>query len=186
MNRGGLFLADRFEEILTEALSTRLVYRDGLFVPVVSGGSITASGIFGLSLEKMLIDTLGESLEAEDNKELLVTDTYTPNFDTHDFRDDITNEIGAGGGYSTGGVAITSTEVTLASGTLTFDAADTNYGASTTITSAMAGVIYTNVGSAATDQLIVLQDFVTAASSSSGSFVIQHHANGIFTIDYTP
>ena len=50
--------------------------------------SITASGFYGLSLEKCLIDTLGESLEAEDNKVALVQDAYTPNFDTHDFFND--------------------------------------------------------------------------------------------------
>ena len=67
--------------------------------------SVTASGLYGLSLEKVFIDTLGESLEAEDNKELLVTDTHTPNFDTHNFRDDVTDEV-SGTNYSAGGVAV--------------------------------------------------------------------------------
>jgi hypothetical protein len=146
--------------------------------------AITASGVYGLSLEKMLIDTLGESLEAEDNKVLMVTDTYTPNFDTHDFRDDITNEV-TGTGYTAGGNALTATEVTLASGVLTFDAADVSW-ASSTIASAMAGVFYTNVGSAATDQLVLLSDFVTAASTTNGTFTIQWHSSGILTVDYTP
>ena len=145
---------------------------------------ITASGFYGLSLEKMLIDTLGESLEAEDNKVLMVTDSYTPNFDTHDFRDDITNEV-TGTGYTAGGVAITSTEVTLASGVLTFDGADVSW-ASSTIANAMAAVHYTNVGSSATDQLILLSDFVSAASSSNGTFTIQWSASGLATVDYTP
>jgi hypothetical protein len=146
--------------------------------------SITAAGLYGLSIEKMMIDTLGESLEAEDNKEALVTDSYTPNYDTHDFFADLTNEV-TGTGYTTGGVAITSTEITLSSGTLTFDAADTVY-TTVTITSAMAGVIYTNTGAGASDQLIVLQDFVTAASATAANFTIQHSATGIFTLDYTP
>lgn len=176
---------DTIAQRLTDLLSERLIYRDGLFIPIIEGGAVTASGLFGPSLEKMMIDTLGESLEAEDNKELMVTDSEAPNFDTHDFRADIAQEV-TGTNYTAGGVAITATEVTLASGVLTFDAADTNYGATTTIANAMAGVIYTNVGSAATDQLICLQDFVTAASSTAGSFVIQHNASGIFTLDYTP
>ena len=146
--------------------------------------SITASGLYGLSLEKVFIDTLGESLEAEDNKELLVTDTHTPNFDTHNFRDDVTDEV-SGTNYSAGGVAVTATEVTLASGVLTFDAADVVY-TNVTIADAMAGIFYTNVGSAATDQLILLQDFVTAASATAADFTIQHAAGGIFTLDYTP
>ena len=146
--------------------------------------SITAAGLFGLSIEKAWLDTLGESLEAEDNKELLCDDSYTPNFDTHDFRNDVTNEV-TGTGYTSGGVAVTSTEITLSAGVLKFDAADTVY-TTVTVVSAMAGVLYTNVGSSATDQLIVLQDFVTAASATAANFTIQHHANGIFTEDFTP
>jgi hypothetical protein len=146
--------------------------------------AVTASGLYGLSLEKMMIDTLGESLEAEDNKVLMVTDSEAPNFDTHDFRADIAAEV-TGTGYTSGGVAITSTEITLASGVLTFDGADVSW-SSSTIASAMAAVGYTNVGSAATDQLIWLSDFVTAASSSSGTFTVQWSGSGIFTVDYTP
>lgn len=149
--------------------------------------SITAAGLYGLSLEKALIDTLGESLEAEDNTESLVTDAYTPDFDTHGFHADLTNEI-TGGNYAA--EAVTTTEITLSGGTLTFDAADTVYDNGglndVTITDAMAGVIVTTVSGTATNQLIVLQDFVTAASSSSSTFTIQHSATGIFTIDYTP
>jgi hypothetical protein len=146
--------------------------------------SITASGLYGLTIEKQLIDTLGESYEAEDNKVLLVTDSYTPNFDTHDFRDDITNEV-TGTGYTAGGIALTTTEITLASGVLTFDAADSSW-ASSTIANAMAAVHYFNVGSAATDQLGFLSDFVTAVSTTNGTLTVQWNASGIFTLDYTP
>lgn len=146
--------------------------------------AITASGLYGPTLEKMLIDTAGQSLEAETHKVLMVQDGYTHNYDTHDFRDDITNEV-SGTGYTTGGNTLTSTEVTLASGVLTYDAADVSWPAST-ITSAMAGVGYFNVGSAATDMLVFLSDFVTAASTSNGTFTIQWNASGIFTVDYTP
>jgi hypothetical protein len=146
--------------------------------------AITASGLYGLSLEKMMIDTLGESLEAEDNKVLLVTDSEAPNFDTHDFRADIAAEV-TGTGYTAGGTALTSTEVTLSGGVLTFDGADVSW-ASSTIANAMAAVLYTNVGSSATDQLILLSDFVSAASSSSGTLTVQWSASGLFTLDYTP
>lgn len=146
--------------------------------------AITAAGMFGLTLEKMLIDTAAQSMEAETHKELMTIDTYTPDFTVHDFRDDVTNEV-SGTGYTAGGVAVTATEITLATGTLTFDAADTVY-TTVTITNAMAGVFYFNVGTAATDQLILLQDFVTAASSTAANFTIQHAATGLLTIDFTP
>lgn len=146
--------------------------------------SITASGYFGLTLEKQLIDTSAQSLEAETHKVLMTTDTFTPDFTVHDFRDDITNEV-TGTGYTAGGIAFTATEVTLAAGLLTYDCADPSW-ASSTIASAMAAVFYFNVGTAATDQLILLSDFVTAASTTNGTFQIQVAAGGLATIDYTP
>lgn len=146
--------------------------------------TVTASGLYGLSLEKIFIDTLGESLEAEDQKVLLVSDSEAPNFDTHDFRADITAEV-TGTNWASGGVALTGTEITLASGVLTFDATDVSV-ANTTLSNAMAAVFYTNVGSAATDQLISLHDFVTAVSTSAGTFGIAWHSSGLWTLDYTP
>ncbi|KKM03934.1 hypothetical protein LCGC14_1769460 [marine sediment metagenome] len=146
--------------------------------------SITAAGLFGLTLEKFFIDTAGVSLEAETNKIALVQDGYTPNFDTHDFHADLTNEV-TGTNYTVEGEAATTTEITLSSGTLKFDAADTVY-ATVTISDAMAGVLALAVGSSATNQLVVLQDFVTAASATAANFTIQHNASGIFTLDYTP
>lgn len=142
--------------------------------------AITASGLYGLTIEKMFIDTAGESLEAEDNEGTLVSDSYTPDYDTHDFHADLTNEL-----TTSGQPSITSTELTLSSGTMTFDAADTVF-SSVTVTDAMAHVIYTNVGTSGTDQLVLLQDFVTAASASAADFTVQHNASGIFTLDYTP
>jgi hypothetical protein len=147
--------------------------------------AITASGYFGLTLEKQLIDTAGESLEAEDNKYTLISDSATPDFTTHDFWADlVANEV-TGTNWAAGGVALTGTEVTVSSGVLTFDATDVSV-ASTTITSAMAGVLRTNVGSNATDQLVLLQDFVTAVSTVNGTFTVQHNASGILTLDFTP
>ena len=149
--------------------------------------AITASGLYGLTLEKMLIDTLGESLEAEDSTAHLVEDAYTPAFDTHDFHADLTNEI-SGGNYAAD--TIVTTEVTLSSGTLTYDFADVVYdnGGSNnvTITNAMAMVQATLVSGTATNQLVGLWDFVTAASCSNSTFSVQINASGAFTLDYTP
>ena len=146
--------------------------------------SITGSGLYGLSLEKALIDTLGESWEAEDNRVLMVTDTYTPDFNAHDFYADITNEV-TGTGYTAGGELLTTTEITLSGGVLTFDAADVAWTTST-IANAMAAVLKTTVSGSATDQLILLSDFVTPASSSGGTFTIQWSASGIATVDFVP
>lgn len=147
--------------------------------------AITASGYFGLTLEKQLIAAGGESLEAETNNYWLLADAATPDFTTHDFRADlVANEV-TGTNWAAGGVDLTSTEVTLAAGVLTFDAADVSV-ASTTITNAMAGVLSTQTGADATDKLLLLQDFVTAVSTVNGTFQVQMNASGILTIDYTP
>lgn len=146
--------------------------------------AITASGLYGLSLEKALIDTLSQSWEAETHKVMLDSDTDTPNFDTHDFRNDVVTEV-TGTNWPAGGVTLTGTDITLSGGVATFDATDVSV-ASTTITNAMASIFYTNVGTSATDQLIMLHDFITNVSTSNGTFGIQWHASGMATIDYTP
>ena len=149
--------------------------------------SITASGLYGLTLEKFFIDTVGDSLEAEDGDLALVADAYTPAYDTHDFAADLTNEA-TGGNYAR--EAVTSTEITLSTGTLTWDAADTvfdNSGADdVTITDAMGAAYIIPITNDADSPLVVLWDFVTAASCSNSTFTVQWNASGLMTLDYTP
>ncbi len=150
--------------------------------------TVSASGLYGLTLEKQMNATSlpTNGLESETAvKVLMVTDSEAPNFDTHDFRNDIAQEV-TGTGYTAGGVVITGTELTLSGGVLTYDAADASW-SSSTIANPMAAVGYFGRGGASSaDELVFLSDFVTAASSSSGTFTVQWHASGIFTVDYTP
>lgn len=146
--------------------------------------AITAAGLYALTVEKMFIDTAAQSIEDETHKQLLVQDGYTHNYSTHEFRDDVTNEV-AGAGYSAGGVTCTGTELTIASEILTFDMIDTVF-PTVTITDAMGGIFFFNVGSAATDMLILLQDFIASASATAANFTIQHAGGGVFTIDVQP
>lgn len=143
-----------------------------------------ASGLYGLTLEKQLIDTLAQSYEAETHNVLMTTSTYTPDYDLHDFRNDVTNEV-TGTGYTAGGQNLVTTEITLATGTLKFDAADVTWTAST-IASARKAVHFFDTGLSTTDALGFLSEFAADASSAGGDFVIQWAAGGIFTIDYTP
>lgn len=151
--------------------------------------AITASGLYGLTLEKFLnVTSLPASgLESETAvKVLMVTDTETPDFNADDFRADVTANEVSGTGYSAGGNTLTTTELTISGGVLTYDGADVSW-ASSTIANAMAGVGYFARGGADTaDELVFLSDFVTAASSSNGTFTIQWSASGIFTVDFTP
>ncbi len=149
--------------------------------------AITASGLYGLTLEKMMIDTLAQTIESETIVFTgLALDSLTPDFNAHDFRNDITANEASGTGYTAGGAVNTATEVTLSGGVLTFDSADVSWSAST-IANAMAAFGYFKLGGADTaDPLMWLSDFVTAASSSAGLFTVQWAAGGIFTIDFTP
>jgi hypothetical protein len=146
--------------------------------------AITASGLFGLTLEKQLTGNLdAEDWEAEDNLITLLSDSSSPSFDTNDFWDDLSaNEVTGSGWTDT---ALTGTTLTVSSGTLVFDATDLSVG-STTLTSAMASVLRFAVGSDATDPLVMLHDFVTAVSTSTGTFGIQWNASGLAVIDFTP
>jgi phosphoserine aminotransferase len=145
--------------------------------------AITQPGAYALTWEKMFIDTAAQTMEAETHKELLVLDTSTPDFDLDDFRDDVDFEV-TGTNYTAGGVTVTGTEWTIATGLMTYDMTDTVY-SNVTITDVMAGIFYFNVGSAATDQLLLLQDFVTAASATAADFTIQHAGTGVATLDHT-
>ncbi len=150
--------------------------------------AVVGSGLYFLTWEKILIDTAGQSLEAEDNNLLLVLDAEVPAFDTHDFVADITAEHGAATNYER--EPVTGTEITVAAGVLTFDATDTpfNNGAAddVTITDAMAAVLATSVGADATDQLVGLWDYVTAASSTASVFTNQWAGTGLLTLDLVP
>jgi hypothetical protein len=50
-------------------------------------------------------------LDTDTIKVMLVTSSYTPNQDTHDFKDDVTNEV-AGAGYAAGGATLANETVT--------------------------------------------------------------------------
>ncbi len=149
--------------------------------------AISASGLYGKSLEKIFMDTLGVDLEIETNKVGLILDGYTHDYDVHDFHADLTNEH-SGGNYVK--ELLITTEITIAGGVLTYDAADTvfdNGGSDdVTITDAMAAAVWTEIGASATDQLIGLWDFGTTAASTNSTFTVEWNASGLFTLDYTP
>ena len=104
-------------------------------------------------------------------KAMLVTSSYTPNKDTHDFRDDVTNEV-SGTGYTAEGVAsaVTVTKDT-ANDKVTLQFAAVSW-ASSTIT-ARALVIYKSRGGASSaDELVCYVDFGSDVSSTGGTFSV--------------
>lgn len=115
-------------------------------------------------------------------KVALCTSTYTPNQDTHDYFNDITNEV-TGTGYTAGGATLASKTVNYTAGTNTtaFDAADVSWTTST-ITARYAIIYVDTAGAASTDPLIGYVDFGADVSSTAGTFQITWDAAGIFTI----
>ena len=114
-------------------------------------------------------------------KVALVTSSYTPNQDTHDYFDDVTNEV-TGTGYTAGGATLGSVTVTLdtANDRVDIDAADTSWTTSTI--TARAAVIYKSTGTSSTSPLIAYIDFTTDQVSSAGTFLIQWNASGILRL----
>ncbi len=177
----------------------------------------------------------------------LHTSTYTPNLNTHDYVDDLTNELAASGGYTTGGVQLASKTVTytaadswgtaranstaytvgqivrpatgngflyrcavagtsgasiptfstvlggnttdggvtwdtVGAGIIVLDAADASW-ATATFTGVRYGVISDRTpGTAATQPLLGLIDFVTDQAGGGGAFTIQFDAQGILQL----
>jgi hypothetical protein len=104
-------------------------------------------------------------------KAMLVTSSYTPNKDTHDFRDDVTNEV-SGTGYTAGGVAsaVTVTKDT-ANDKVTIQLGAVSW-ASSTITAR--GCVYykSRGGASSADELVCYADFGSDVSSSGGTFSV--------------
>lgn len=109
------------------------------------------------------------------------TNTYAVNQDTHDFFDDITNEV-TGTNYTAGGAALASKTVTRATTTVTFDAADvvwTQSGAG--FSTARKFVIYRDSGAAATSRLFSVVTADGDVGNVTGDLTIQWNAAGIAT-----
>lgn len=105
-------------------------------------------------------------------KVMLVTSSYTPNKDTHDFRNDVTNEV-TGTGYSAGGAAVT---VTVNAVDTANDRQEITLGGaswSTSTITARGAVYYKSRGGASSaDEIIAYIDFGGDVSSSGGTFTL--------------
>lgn len=120
-------------------------------------------------------------LDTDTIKVALVTSSYTPNQDTHDFFDDVTNEV-SGTGYTAGGGSLASKAVTVdtTDNEGVFDAADLTW--STSTITARGAVIYKSTGVSSTSALICYLDFSTDQTSSAGDFTISWNSEGIINL----
>lgn len=111
-------------------------------------------------------------IDTDTFKMMLVTATYSPNKDTHDRRDDVTNEV-SGTGYTSGGqtVALSLTKDT------TNDREDITIGSpagwtSSSITARAAVVYKSRGGAASADELVCYLDFGADVTSTNGTFSV--------------
>lgn len=141
-----------------------------------------ATGFFGLTWEKMVENSAAVDTDGDTLKEQLHTNTGTPNFETWDFHNDLTDEV-AGTGYSAGGVTVTGVTSGIASGTYTFDGSDGVW-ASSTITFRGDAFVDTTPGSTTTNWLFLARTFGGDFTTSAGTATVQQAAGGIWTAAY--
>jgi hypothetical protein len=116
-------------------------------------------------------------------KMALCTSSYTPDQDTHDFFDDITNEVSSSGtNYTSGGNTIANCSITYTSGTnvCKIDGDDVTFSA-VTLTARYAIIYDSSPGSAATNPLIACIDFGENKSPAGVDLIITFNSGGIAT-----
>ena len=133
------------------------------------------------SFKKKIMDG-SIDLDTDTIKVALVTSTYTPDQDVHDFFDDITNEV-TGTGYTAGGATLANKAVTAdnTDNEGVFDADDVSWTTSTI--TARGAVLYKSTGVASTSPLIAYLDFTTDKVSTAGTFTIAWNAEGILNLN---
>ena len=121
-------------------------------------------------------------LDSDDLWIMLVDNTYTPDVDAHNFRDDVTSFEVSGTGYTAGGMDL---------GTVTVSQDNTNNRSladaanpvwSTATITARGAIIYKKVGTAATDRLLMYLDFGSDVSSTAADFTVNLNASGFLAL----
>lgn len=143
-------------------------------------------------MASMPIKWFGKALIAWANKEvdllddtikvMLTTSSYTPDQDTHDYKDDVTNEV-SGTGYTAGGMQLANDTLTYTAGSnvLKYDADDVTW-TTVTLTDVKNAVIYDDTpGTAATKPLIGFGVIDTAVNPNAGNLVITWDSAGLLT-----
>lgn len=135
------------------------------------------------SFKKKIMDG-SIDLDTDTIKMALVTSSYTPDIDSHDFWDDVVaNEVSASGTYSAGGATLANKTVTQdnTDNEGVFDADDVSF-TGTTITARYA-IFYKSTGVNSTSALICYDDLGENKSSTNGTWAYTIPAEGIINVN---
>lgn len=100
-------------------------------------------------------------LDTDTFRAMAVRSSYVPDYDTHDFRDDVTAaEVANGNGYTTGGVTLTNVTVSFdaASDEVRFDCDDIAWTLTASTTFRYIVLYKSRGGAASADELLLLVD----------------------------
>lgn len=115
-------------------------------------------------------------------KVMVTTSSYTPNASTHDFKDDVTNEV-SGTNYTAGGATLANQLISEAAGTVTFDGDDITWTQHASgFSDGRTLVMYEDTGVAGTSQLIAYHSEGSDFGNVSGDLTAEMNASGIFTV----
>jgi hypothetical protein len=104
------------------------------------------------------------------------TNTYTVDQDTHDFFNDVTNEV-TGTNYTAGGATLGTVTLTRSTGTVTFDAADVVWTQSASgFSTGRKFVIYKSTGTASTSRLFSVVTADADVGNVTGDLTIAWNA----------
>jgi hypothetical protein len=147
--------------------------------------NVVTGSLFGLTAQTMIDGSAPIVWSSATIKVAQTTSAYTPNNDTHDFFNDVTNEI-TGTGYTAGGSTLGSKTSTYDTATdqIRLDAADTSW-ASSTLTARRAVVWDDTAGASTTDPVMGWVDYGADVSTTNGTFQITWDATGIIVYDVT-
>ncbi len=132
-----------------------------------------------LNMADKEIDWLADTI-----KITLHTSTYTPVQDTHNYQDDLTNELSTANGYTAGGGTLATKTNTYTGGTnvTEWGGADFVWTATGTLTARTAVVSDTTPGTTATNPLCTYHQSDADISATDASWTFDVAAAGIFTV----
>lgn len=135
-----------------------------------------ASATYGQTLKKQVEAYYsGKTVKA-----MLVTASYTPDADTHDFVDDIVANEASGTGYTAGGQVVTPT-ITIDTATNQVRVSFTSPSWPSSSVSARYLVLYFDIGADSVDELITEIDNGSTVTSSSSTFTFTISSPIVYT-----